>query len=220
MHFVVDGGLKALWPDAVLGIVLWKPEVPASSGRLWEDFEKIVQPALYARLQATELAGMPEIGPSRRAFKAFGIDPGHTRISSEALYRRVRQGKALYRVNAVVDANNLASLETGFSLGSYDLEAVRGAVAFRLGRAGESYEGIGKGTVRLERMPLLADGDGPFGCPVSDSRRTMVGEGAGTILTVIYGFSGRESMERALKTASAIFRKYAQGEIEACGTAS
>ena len=42
MHFVVDGGLKALWPDAVLGIVLWKPEVPASSGRLWEDFEKIV----------------------------------------------------------------------------------------------------------------------------------------------------------------------------------
>ncbi|MBQ4126265.1 MAG: hypothetical protein II595_09965, partial [Desulfovibrio sp.] len=101
MHFVVDGGLKALWPDAVLGIVLWKPEVPASSGRLWEDFEKIVQPALYARLQATELAGMPEIGPSRRAFKAFGIDPGRTRISSEALRRRLRQAKERCRINAV-----------------------------------------------------------------------------------------------------------------------
>ena len=220
MHLAVDEELKAIWPDSILGWTVWKAGGGASSARLWEDYGKEVQPRLFARLQAAELAAMPEIGPSRRAFKAFGIDPGRTRISSEALYRRVRQGKALYRVNAVVDANNLASLETGFSLGSYDLEAVRGAVAFRLGRAGESCEGIGKATVQPERMPLLADGDGPFGCPVSDSRRTMVGEGAGTILTVIYGFSGRESMERALETASAIFRKYAQGEIEACGTAS
>ena len=215
MHFSVDGGLKALWPDAVLGIVLWKPGAPASSGRLWEDYEQAVQPALYARLQTTELAGMPEIGPSRRAFKAFGIDPGRTRISSESLYRRVRQAKDLYRVNAVVDANNLVSLETGFSLGSYDRAGIRGDAVFRLGLAGEAYEGIGKGAIKLERMPLLADGQGPFGCPVSDSRRTMVGEGARDILTVIYGFSGRQSVERALETACGIFRKYVAGAVEA-----
>lgn len=63
---------------------------------------------------------MPVMSDNRRAFKSFGIDPGRTRISSEALYRRVRQGKDLYQVNAVVDANNLVSLASGFSLGSYD----------------------------------------------------------------------------------------------------
>ncbi|MBQ1420612.1 MAG: hypothetical protein IIZ02_04215, partial [Desulfovibrio sp.] len=121
----------------------------------------------------------------------------------------------LYRVNAVVDANNLVSLETGFSLGSYDRAGIRGDAVFRLGLAGEAYEGIGKGAIKLERMPLLADCQGPFGCPVSDSRRTMVGEEARDILTVIYGFSGRQSVERALETACGIFRKYAQGAVEA-----
>ena len=69
-------------------------------------------------------------------------------------------------------------------------------------------------------FPLLADGQGPFGCPVSDSRRTMVGEGARDILTVIYGFSGRESVARGLETACGIFRKYAAGAIAETGIVS
>ncbi len=216
MHIAVDPGLKALWPDAVLGAIVWKPGEGAKSAgeRLWEDFEKDVQPRLHAELQRTELACMPEIGPARRAFKAFGLDPGRTRVSSEALYRRVRQGKDLYRVNAAVDAGNLVSLATGYSVGSYDLAKVQKGVAWRLGRPGEAYEGIGKGLVKLECMPLLADAEGPFGCPVSDSRRTMVGEDAARILSVIYGFSGAGDFEWRVEEACAIFKKYAAAELE------
>ena len=108
-------------------------------------------------LESTELAAMPQIGTSRRAFKAFGRDPGRVRISSEALYRRLRQGKELYPINTAVDANNLVSLETGFSLGTYDLACLQGNLVLRLGHEGEGYAGIGKDTLDLHRMPLLAD---------------------------------------------------------------
>ena len=56
--------------------------------------------------ETTLLAQIPNLDESRKAYKAFGKDPGRFRVSSEALYRRVRQGKDLYRINTVVDANN------------------------------------------------------------------------------------------------------------------
>lgn len=59
---------------------------------------------------------------SRAAYKAFGRNPGRYRVSSEALLRRVRRGDELYHVNSVVDVNNLISVESGLSVGSYDLE--------------------------------------------------------------------------------------------------
>ena len=62
----------------------------------------------------------------------------------------------------MVDANNIASLETGFSLGSYTLANLRGDITFRRGLPGETYEGIGKGGLNLENLPLLADALGPL----------------------------------------------------------
>ena len=122
----IDPALKALWPEARLACLTWRtlpaPENPA----LWS-FTQEILPGLNATLQDTPLAELPNLGASRRAYEAFGRDPGRTRVSSEALYRRIRQGKDLYRINSVVDANNLVSLETGFSLGSYDLARLEAA---------------------------------------------------------------------------------------------
>ena len=164
-------------------------------------------------------ANMPQIGPSRQAFKAFGRDPGRVRISSEALYRRVRQGKDLYRVNSAVDANNLVSLETGFSLGTYDLDCLQGDIVLRLGCEGEAYAGIGKDTLDLCRMPLLADDQGAFGCPCSDSRRAMIAEDRPEthlprrLLTVIYGFSGSNTVSDALNITLKHLEVFADAQI-------
>ena len=57
---------------------------------------------------------IPNIKESRAAYKAFGKDPSRYRVSSEALIRRIGQGKGLYEVNTVVDVNNLISIESGF----------------------------------------------------------------------------------------------------------
>ena len=206
----IDPALKALWPEARLACLTWRtlpaPENPA----LWSFFTQEILPGLNATLQDT--------GASRRAYKAFGRDPGRTRVSSEALYRRIRQGKDLYRINSVVDANNLVSLETGFSLGSYDLARLEGGLLFRLGEAGEMYAGIGKDGIDLARLPLLADARGPFGSPSSDSQRAMISLESRDILTVIYGFSGQEEVEAALALAQKRLTDFAEAENCAVST--
>ena len=217
----IDPALAAIWPDTALGCVYWSASVLPQEPQLWQHFASHSQPWLAQMLESTELAAMPQIGPSRRAFKAFGRDPGRVRISSEALYRRLRQGKELYQINTAVDANNLVSLETGFSLGTYDLACLQGNLVLRLGREGESYAGIGKDTLDLNRMPLLADAMGPFGCPCSDSQRAMIvadspdSAAPRQLLTVIYGFSGRQAVAEAISLTHKHFAAFLAAKIDA-----
>lgn len=122
----------------------------------------------------------------RAMFRAWGVDPSKYRPSSEALSRRVVQGKGLYRVSNVVDIGNLGSIETGWPYGLYDRSRIVPPVCFRHGAPGETYEGIGKRTWHLAARPVLADANGPFGSPISDSTRTMVSGPTQDILAVIY----------------------------------
>jgi DNA/RNA-binding domain of Phe-tRNA-synthetase-like protein len=126
----------------------------------------------------------------RAMFRAWGVDPSKYRPSSEALLRRVVQGKGLYRVSNLVDVGNLGSIETGWPYGCYDRSRLDPPVVFRHGAPGELYEGIGKRTWHLEGRPVLADAQGPFGSPISDSTRSMITESSRAVLVVIYAPSG------------------------------
>lgn len=94
----------------------------------------------------------------------------------------------MYHVNSVVDVNNLISVESGLSVGSYDLDQIHGAIALRKAEQGEVYTGIGKDFLDLENLLVLADNDGIFGSSMSDSTRAMVTEETKDILVVIYCF--------------------------------
>lgn len=139
---------------------------------------------------AERLRGQPppeeDIAATRALYKRFGIDPTKTRPSSEALLRRVRKGDTIPRINTLVDVINWCSVELQVPYGLYDLAHVRGDVELRRGRAGESYPGIRKDDVHLEGRPTLADADGPFGNPTSDSARTMVTPATTAAMVVIY----------------------------------
>jgi DNA/RNA-binding domain of Phe-tRNA-synthetase-like protein len=146
------------------------------------------------------LAEAQDIRLVRAMFREWDMDPSKYRPSSEALLRRVVQGRGLYRVSNVVDICNLGSIEVGWPFGCYDRSRIRAPIAFRHGVVRESYEGIGKKTWHLEGRPVLADADGPFGSPISDSTRSMITESAREILTVIYAPAGVSdtSLERTL----------------------
>jgi DNA/RNA-binding domain of Phe-tRNA-synthetase-like protein len=126
----------------------------------------------------------------RAMFRAWGVDPSKYRPSSEALLRRVVQGKGLYRVSNLVDIGNLGSIETGWPYGCYDRSRIAPPIVLRHGAPGEAYEGIGKRMWHLEGRPVLADEQGPFGSPISDSTRSMIAESARDVLAVIYAPSG------------------------------
>lgn len=217
LELVIAPEVKQLWPDTCLGCLIWGCRAATDAAGLWVYMEKDVLPDLKKRLNETPLAEMPNLAQSRKAYKAFGKDPGRLRVSSEALYRRIRQGKELYHINSVVDVNNLISVQTGFSVGSYDMSRLSGAVCLRLGREGETYAGIGKDAVDLCRLPVLADAEGAFGSPSSDSTRTMIAAGCTEVLTIIYGFSGEAATREAVAQADAHIRRFAgAGAVTTC----
>jgi DNA/RNA-binding domain of Phe-tRNA-synthetase-like protein len=129
---------------------------------------------LRERYGQSRSAEVPGAEAARSLYKAMGLDPTKTRPSNEALLRRVLKGEALYRVNTLVDALNLCSLRFQLPFGLYDLDRVVPPVVLRRGLAGEGYEGIRKGRVNVEDRPVLADAEGPFGNPTSDSARTLI----------------------------------------------
>ena len=139
-----------------------------------------------AEFTVESLAEAEPVRAVRAMFREWGMDPSKYRPSSEALLRRVVQGKGLYHVSNVVDVGNLGSLETGWPYGCYDRSKINPPVALRHGAVSEKYEGIGKQTWHLESRPVLADPAGPFGSPISDSRRSMITEAAKEIMIVIY----------------------------------
>jgi DNA/RNA-binding domain of Phe-tRNA-synthetase-like protein len=163
-------------------------------------------------LEEIAVAEIPAIAAARQAFKALGKDPSRYRVSSEALIRRLDQGKALYRINTVVDSNNLISLHTGLSAGTYRIDALTPPLVFRKAREGETYEAIGRGPFNLENLPVLADSQGPFGSPTSDSERSMIGLDATEVLMVIYGFGEAKGLPRAMDFAADCLTSYCNAE--------
>ena len=158
-----------------------------------EHLARLLEDVRNRKVREFTVETLAEAEPTRAVramFRAWDMDPSKYRPSSEALLRRVVQGKGLYRVSNVVDIGNLVSIETGWPLGCYDRARIRPPVVFRHGTAGERYEGIGKRVWHLEDRPVLCDPDGPFGSPISDSTRSMITESARDVLVVIYVPSG------------------------------
>jgi DNA/RNA-binding domain of Phe-tRNA-synthetase-like protein len=141
----------------------------------------------HAGRPPSEIAGL---GPARDLYRAFRIDPTRTRPSSEALLRRVIQGKPLPRISSAVDLCNLLSLQFLLPLGLYDAAKISGQVTLRRGLPGETYPGIRKEDVHLEGRPVLADAAGPFGNPTSDSLRTSVTHDTRSLWLMIFAPAG------------------------------
>ena len=149
-----------------------------------------VSERLRRAMMVEQVAELEPVRAVRAMFRAWGVDPARYRPSAEALLRRVAQGKGLYRVSNVVDANNLGSIETGWPYGCYNRAVLAPPIIFRAAVRGETYEGIGKQAWHLEGRPVLADASGPFGSPISDSTRTMITEETRQLLAVIYAPAG------------------------------
>ncbi len=147
----------------------------------------------YARIYKDEPLGeIPTVRKIRAIFHRSGLDPTRYRPSSESLLRRAVKGKGLYFINSVVDLINYFSLKMLCPMGLFDADLLKPPITWRIGREGESYEGIGRDRLNLIHFPLLADIEGPFGSLVSDSMRTRVTEQCTRILWVTFAPPGTD----------------------------
>lgn len=185
------GGLALEMDEELRGIVAfgWLEADGLHSEPLGEAYEAERDESirtLMRRFTGRQAADLPGVAETRGMFHRLGVDPTKSRPASEALLRRVLQGKGLPEILPAVDVCNLASLEHQLPLGLYDRAHVKGPIFARTGRTGEGYDGIRKSRVNLSGRPLLADDDGPFGAPTSDSSRTQVTAATRSLLAVIY----------------------------------
>jgi DNA/RNA-binding domain of Phe-tRNA-synthetase-like protein len=164
------------------------------------------------RLAETPINQIPTVLATRKAYKALGKDPSRYRPAAEALLRRIKQGKGMYRVNTVVDVNNLVSLGTGFSIGAYTVEALEPPLILRRAGAGDTYDGIGRGPVNLEGLPVFFDESGPFGCPTSDSERTLISVNTKTLLMVLFAFGDQPTLTEAVSLTARLLTEYCGAE--------
>ncbi len=128
---------------------------------------------LRAHWTPADLGEDPAVGALRRLFKAAGTDPSRYRPSSEALLRRLLKGEELPAIHPLVDLNNQLSIELRVPScvmrdGSFGFP-----VTLRAGAPGEVLDSM-RGALDLAGKPLLADAQGPFGTPITDSHRVKV----------------------------------------------
>ena len=209
-NLVIDSRMKELWPAVRVGCLQYQVQVERKNPELWAYLKKEIYKKAKDAIFDYGVNEIPNIKESRAAYKAFGKDPSRYRVSSEALIRRIGQGKRLYEVNTVVDVNNLISIESGFSVGSYDTARMGEDLVFRIGEAGETYKGIGKEEIKIDALPVLADEQGAIGSSTSDSERAMITEEAQEVLTLIYSFSDNQDLEKALESGRRYLEQYAK----------
>lgn len=184
----------------------------AYNEELWKKINEFT--VRYREMYTTDsIKDMTTIHVTREAYKKCGKDPSRYRPSGEALCRRILRGISLYQIDTLVDLINLVSIRFGYSIGGFDADKIVGdALVLGIGKAGEPYEGIGRGELNIEGMPVYRDAVGGIGTPTSDNERTKLELGTTHLLTIINGYSGKEGLRDAADYMIELLKEFASAE--------
>ena len=165
-------------------------------------------------LTIDSLKEMSSITATRSVYRACGKDPSRYRPASEALIRRMLQGKKLYQIDTLVDLVNLASIAYGYSIGGFDADKFVGdTLTLGIGREGEPYEGIGRGMINIHGLPVYRDAEGGVGTPTSDNERTKIDIHTRRLLVLINGYDGKEArVAENARYIQDLLRRYCQSD--------
>ena len=182
------------------------------SEELWQEIGRFTE-EYRAKFTVDSIKEMPSIQATRMAYKRCGKDPSRYRPSGEALCRRLLRGLELYKVDTVVDLINLVSIASGYSIGGFDVDKFEGdTLTLGIGRAGEPYEGIGRGELNIEGMPVYRDAAGGVGTPTSDNERTKLSLETTHLLAIVNGYDGDTChLQETIEYMKALLEKYAEG---------
>lgn len=182
----IHNDLCSLIPNFRIGVIRYNDIEIGPSPQMIKGRLQTLQEALYFELEEKNVTELKGIKEWREIFKKTGKDPNRYRHSAEALYRRVKKHQYLSPVNSAADLNNFFSLQYEIPFGIYDLDAISGPIEMRIGKEGETYEGLNGRINNLHSLIITADNEGPFGSPFVDSKRTAVTEKTKNAIQVVY----------------------------------
>lgn len=213
MKINVSQELRSACPDFVGAAVSATVVNSVSNADLWNEIDTLGR-ELQSRYSTDDIKNISSIAATRQAYKSCGKDPSRYRPSGEQLMRRVLQGKELYRINTLVDLINLASMKFGYSIGGFDAALFQGdTLTLGIGRKDEPYEGIGRGLLNIEGLPVYRDAAGGVGTPTSDNERTKLRPATTRLLAIVNGYDGnRENVTANAEFIRELLCRYAASD--------
>lgn len=192
MKIIVSKEIETVCPRFVGAAITADVCNSQHSDELWKDISAFGE-KLKKEETTESIKKLSTIEATRRVYRACGKDPSRYRPAAEALMRRMIAGKGLYQVDTLVDLINLASMVSGYSIGGFDAEKIEGSMlTLGIGRKDEPYEGIGRGLINIEGLPVYRDKKGGVGTPTSDNERTKLDLSTHKLLVLVNGYDGNE----------------------------
>jgi len=101
----------------------------------------VIEENTKAKFEGIELAAYPIISCWREIYKSFGEKSA--RSSIEALIKRVKNDKGLYKINPLVDLYNLASLKFELPAGGENIDAIASDMELTFANGDEEFLPLG-----------------------------------------------------------------------------
>lgn len=212
MKIEISEEIRKACPQFVGAAITATVKNTAFNETLWRKIDEFT--VGYREMYTTDsIKDMAAIRATREAYKKCGKDPSRYRPSGEALCRRILRGIPLYQIDTLVDLINLVSIRYGYSIGGFDADKIqRDTLVLGIGRPGEPYQGIGRGELNIEGMPVYRDAIGGIGTPTSDNERTKLELGTTHLLTIINGYSGKEGLQEAVGYMLELLEEFVSAE--------
>jgi len=203
--------IKKHCPKLCLAIIECHIKNTSYDKALWEKIEDEMS-TLRATTSLTEIKQKAIIEATRQVYKKCGKDPNRYRPSSEALCRRIINGKGLYQISTAVDLINLLSFKTGYCIGAFDAGYIEGDLSYGIGRPQEDYTGIGRGKLNVEGLPILRDAKGGIGTPTSDEERTHLRLESTSLLVNINGYLGKTQVKAVAEECLSLLQEHLEAQ--------
>ena len=217
MKITVEDRIRVICPAMQIALIRAKVINTPTSDELWSEISEASQ-RIRDSYELSWINKRPAIVATRNLYKRLGKAPNRYRVSSEALCRRVVKGMELYRIDTLVDLINLISMGSGYAIGGFDADKIQGdEVRLGVGEAGEKFEGIGRGLLNIEGLPVYRDAVGGIGSPTSDEERTKITLQTTRLQMQINAFGEEMPLTDTVKWTVGLLEKYAQAtefEIE------
>lgn len=213
MNIVVSSEIQTVCPEFIGACVEANVSNSPYCQPLWDEIDAMGN-KYRSTLTTESLKQLSGIAATRRVYRACGKDPSRYRPASEALIRRQLTNKSLYQIDTLVDLTNLASIAYGYSIGGFDADKFDGdTLTLGIGRAGEPYEGISRGMINIEGLPVYRDATGGVGTPTSDNERTKITLETTHLVVLINGYDGNEANVKAnAEYIQELLRKYCNSD--------
>ena len=206
----IDQRILDACPETRIGLIKATVVNEPTCDGLWAEIEAAAD-EIRQRYELLEINQRPAIAATRHLYRSLGKDPSRYRVASEALCRRLIRGLGIYRLTTLIDVVNLVSIKSGYAISGLDADRIVGdTLTMSVGTAEDIYNGIGRGVLNIEGMPVYRDAAGPIATPTSDEERTKFTEQTVRAQININAFAPEMPLNEAVDWMASLLKKYAQ----------